>query len=244
MYGTRKRGFAGSDRPGYGKIYRPGITPGMRRMAVANRNRLRRRYARSIRPRSLLRTGGLLPYPSNIEKKFLDSTFTTDGTSTAVIGIMNAMAPGTSASTRIGRRILMKAINLRLLLQREDASTATVQAVRFMIIYDRQTNGVAPAMTDILDTGTITSQHNMANVYRFFTIMDRTMVLSGAGGNTINFSKKYKSINLPVVYNAGTAGTVADINTGGLFFCYVGNTAAGIDDTDVSASLRLRYTDA
>jgi len=202
-----------------------------------------KRRGTAIRPRAVLYTGGLLPAPSNVERKFLDSAISDDATTTGAVNLLNGMAPGTTASTRIGQRILMKSIQARIYLRREDVTTATVQAVRVLLIYDRQTNGAAPAITDVLSAISMQSLRNMANVGRFFCLMDKTYTLDGAGGQTVLFDERYMKINLPVFYNTGTAGTAADIQTGGLFLMHFGNAAAGVDDTDANINIRLRFTD-
>ena len=201
------------------RLYRKGVPgytviPYGRRSDAAYRARTRRwiaakrRAKRRVAPKALLRTGGLLPYPSNIERKFVDNSFTTDATTTAFVGLLNGMAPGTSASTRIGRRILMKSINLRFVLSREDQTSATQQWARFMVVYDRQTNAAAPATTDIIDAATVQAQRNMSNVLRFYMLYDQVFTFDGSGGRAAEYFQKYIRINLPVSYNAGTAWIV------------------------------------
>lgn len=203
----------------------------------------RRRYP-SIRPRSVLRSGGLLPYPSNVERKFLDTALTADATTTASINAVNVMVVGTGANTRIGRRILMKSLQIRCQIEREDPATTTAQHVRMMVVYDRQSNGAAPAVTDILDTSAVQSLRNMANVGRFFMLSDEFVEITAAqGGNQYFIYNKFLKFNLPVYYNAGNAGTIADVSTGGLFVIYLGSQAAGVDDINVTGSARLRFTD-
>lgn len=249
MYG-RKRRFGALLRrefPEYDRRFLKYIRTGagrhgMRRSAVPRR--FFKRNVAGLRPRALLRTGGLLPYPSNIERKFVDTALAADATTTASINIVNAMAPGTSASTRIGRRILMKSLQIRAQIEREDPATTTSQHVRMMIVYDRQSNATAPAITDIIDASNVQSLRNMANVGRFFMIADEFIEITAAqGGNQYFIYNKFVKFNLPVYYNAGTAGTVADIATGGLFVCYLGSQAAGVDDINVTGNCRLRFTD-
>lgn len=203
-----------------------------------------KRRRSGIRPRTVLRTGGLLPYPSNIERKFLDTAIVDDVSTTASITALNAMNSGTTASNRIGRRILMKSLQVRALIEREDPASTTAEHMRMMVVYDRQANGALPAITDILVTASVEALRNMANVGRFFVLFDEFIdVSTAAGGRSQQSFNKFVKFNLPVFYNAGIAGTVADIATGSLLMVYVGNRAAGVDDINVSMNCRLRFTD-
>lgn len=224
------------------------IGRGMPYDAVArliNRKRSYYRRGRRLAPRSLLRTGGLLPYPSNTEKKFADYAIADDATTTASITCVNALPTSTSASGKIGRRILMKSLQIRAHFEREDYNTATEKSIRLMVIYDRQANGTLPIMNDILTATTMVAMRNMSNVGRFYCLMDELYsVTSGNGGNPAQTVTKFLKFNLPVYYNGGTAGTIADIQTGSLLVIYFSDYAAGVDDVNCAMEVRLRFTDS
>ena len=55
--------------------------------------------------------------------------------------------------------------------------------------------------------------------------------------------KWYRRLNHPVTFNAGDAGTVADITTGSLYFLVVGSEAAGATAGTVSGRVRVRFDD-
>jgi len=251
MYG-RKRRFGALLRrefPEYNKRYLKYIRTGAGRHGLRRSSGFagfKQRRVHGIAPRALMRTGGLLPYPSNIERKFFDVALTDDATSTPSLNCVNAMVAGTSAVTRIGRRIVMKSLQIRGLIYRENAATTTNQFMRLVVVFDRQPNGsatVAP-WTDMYNTATPHTLKNMANAGRFFTLMDKNIDITAAnGGNTEVSINEFIKFNLPVYYNAGVAGNVADISTGALLVCYVGSQAAGTDDINVELNCRLRYTD-
>lgn len=203
-----------------------------------------KRRSAAIRPRAVLRTGGLLPNPTNVERKWKDTQVLDDATSTASITCLNLMTQGAGPSQRIGQRILVKSIQLRAHISREDVASTTTEVMRIMLYYDRQPNGALPAITDINVTNATASLRSMANTGRFFCLMDENVVISTAnGGNSYEIFDKFIKCNLPVYYNAGNAGTIADLSTGSLLLIYVGDQAAGADDINVVANARLRYTD-
>nr|UOF79570.1 capsid protein [Cressdnaviricota sp.] len=200
-----------------------------------------------IRPRGVLRTAGLPLYPSNVEKKFADVTSVADITATPTVLVLNGTSRGTNVNERIGYRILVKSIQLKATMVRENAATTTLQQVHLTIVYDRQTNGAAPAYADVWGGNTFpgTDLRNNVNMGRFFVIWDHVENIEGVnqGGSSSKFVEFFRKVNLPVYYNAGTAGDVTDIATGGLFLLIKGSTAAGADDVDTTISTRIRFTD-
>nr|UOF80974.1 capsid protein [Cressdnaviricota sp.] len=252
MYG-RKRRFGQLLRrefPEYNKRYLKYIRTGAGRHGVRRIGHYigkSEAAVRRVRPAALLRTGGLPAYPSNIERKFQDTTDVTDITSTATVILCNGLAQGTGINQRIGVRVLVKSIQLKINMVRENAATTTLQQVHHTLVYDRQTNGAAPTYADVWGGNTFpgTDLRNVANTGRFFVIWDNVENIEGVnmGGSSSKFVQFYRKVNLPVYYNAGNAGTVADIATGGIFLIAKGSTAAGADDVDTTTSIRLRYTD-
>lgn len=162
--------------------------------------------------------------------------------------LLNGSIPGSGATNRIGRKIFMRSCLIRFACAA--AATSTSGIVRCMLVYDSQVNGTAFTDTDLLVPfdGTpnpfITSKNNLDNRDRFKVLMDKQFYLSGGTAVTdtnVRILMKYKRLEHPVIYNAGTAGTVADINTGGLFFCSMctNGTAAPISRLDA----RVRFSD-
>jgi len=175
---------------------------------------------------------------SGIEKKNIDDTAPkiTTAATTWTINVLNDVGQGTTATTRIGRKILMKS----LLLQGWVSSTAPI---RILIIYDRQPNGALPAATDVLTSNTLMAAMNLDNRDRFICLAD---IFPGDDSENLtgNFPtgfgwKRFIKMNLETIYG-GVAGTIADINTGSLLImtnCY-GGTVTG--ETGLQ---RLRFVD-
>jgi len=194
-------------------------------------------------------------FPST-ELKFLDTASTggiafgnqsTGATGAVSIVLINASVPGTGATNRIGRKIIMKNILMRCYY---DAGTNSNSGyVRTMLVYDMQANGATPSAADIFMNGStpfITMPMNLDNRDRFRVIHDRTRYLAGANGNTDTneiYYKKYIKLGkgLETIYNAGSAGTVADIQTGALYLVVM--TCNDTANVNARVETRIRFVD-
>jgi len=205
------------------------------------------KYSKTISPKGVLSGSAIKLHIEDVELKTVDTLMTSDGTTTASITCLNLLAQGTTAVTRIGRSILMKSIQARLWIKREDVTTTTVQSIRCALFYDKQVNGAAPVVSDFWVSGTGNSPtwlRNLNNTDRFYCLYDKVYNLDGAGGSTVLSDDVYRAINLPVLYKDTTVGDITDVQTGALWMVYAGMTAAGADDIDVQIQARVRFTDA
>lgn len=223
-----------------GGYQRRGAPTRRRRLAV--RAGLRPSY-RGWNPRQFVRG----------EWKFLDSSINQDINTTAVLTLVNGLQPGNSASQRIGMKVSIKSMEIRLNVNVTPA-TGVSQVNRWFILLDRQANGAAPAaVTDYLVAQSSTAPRQLANRKRFKLITDKIYrlggVLNGAGtGAQVaegRMFKMYIKFRRPIIveYNAGVAGTIADISSNSLFFGTFGTEAPGNTDTNCTGYVRIRYTD-
>lgn len=189
------------------------------------------------------------------ELKAVDSGFTEDVTTTAEFLLLNGIARGDDIGQRIGRKSLMKSIEIRI---RNDVNPRILpvgiepaippgkdQYHRVLLVYDRQTNGTAPAITDILDgQAGVLALTKLENRARFQILLDKVIQLNmsdeaGSG----KFWKKYLKVNLPIQFGSGNGGTVADIKTGSLYLFWVGTSAPGFEAGTINGHIRIRYAD-
>lgn len=200
------------------------------------------------------RTGGFYGVAARIrrnEKKVIDvDPGNLNVSTTGTVTLINGVATGTDFTDRIGRKIVMRSVYVRGLLRPED-TTVSDQCARVMLVYDMQSNGAAPAITDILKSASSLAQLNMNNRDRFRVLMDKTFAMAGlqdtatqafAGSPTTHVMKKYKRCNLEVLYN-GTTNAIGSIATGALFLVTIGSVAAGSAST-FTVSTRVRFDDA
>lgn len=233
-----------------------------RRYGYMQRNSFNRRVVRNAnRISSALAIRGWIP-GGVIEKKYSDtSTTNTAVSTTAGIACLNQLAQGTSATTRVGGKIVVRSIQVKGIFRLEQAVDEAVsilapaQAARFMIILDKQPNGVLATAAEIFESSAdVFSPINMANRARFVVLTDKLFALgpsastSGAGvitwgSGTQKIINWYKKCRIPVEYG-GNSGLMADIKTNAIILVLMGQIATGDTDTNFSGYTRIRYQDA
>lgn len=180
---------------------------------------------------------------------------------------LNATVAGANESNRIGRKISMRSVQIRGAVYPYQAGAAPIRDfIRLILVYDRQPNGAAPALADVLEdvdqagtrTTTSFSGLNLSNADRFKVLRDWHWAmpvanLAGAAsgdeqvsdpGATLMSIKAFVKLNgLETHYNAGAAGTIADITTGALFLLAVGLSAEANAQYRFLFDTRVRYAD-
>lgn len=179
------------------------------------------------------------------ELNFLDTNFPNVGVnSTGLLTLLNGMAPGTTGSDRIGRRIRICSFQIRLVFQNDTASTFS--HCRMILFMDKQANGAAPAITDLLTSASPQAMLNLDNARRFRVLYDKDFVLIGNSTSPSNSVEGkrityYRKTNIMTVYNSGSAGTIGDIETNSLYCLLIGSAASGTGDSACAGFIRIRY---
>lgn len=167
------------------------------------------------------------------------------------VDLLDGIAPGAGASQRIGMKIMIRSLEFRLRSYATPA-TGTDQLHRIVIFLDRQANAATPGATAALTAAAVLSSaselgmRNLAQRHRFKILYDKTKVLNATGEPfSDQFLKVYMKFRRPIVveYNAGTAGTIADIASNALYVMYYGSNVAGATAGTISGILRIRYSD-
>ena len=224
-------------------MYQPYGSPRAKQAAKRIRQAPAPTYRRKYLPRSA-NVYSAFQKSSGIERKNIDDSAAkwTTTVATWTITVLNDVAQGTTAITRLGRKILMKSVLVQGTLTNSSGQG------RILIVYDRQANGAAPAATDVLTSNTIMAIQNLDNRDRFIILadifpyaQDETLAAgnNGSGSGGIMAYKRYIKCNLETIYG-GNAGTIADINSGSLLMltnCN-GGTVAG-----ESGIVRVRFVD-
>lgn len=180
------------------------------------------------------------------ELKFIDNnanTAVTFGSSTfSTPVLLNGVQQGSDATARIGRKTIMKSLLLRYTWNLGSTSTGG-SPVRILIVYDKQANAAAPAITDLLLADTFISQNNLNNRDRFVVLCDVITEPISANGNGSIGGTIYKKINLETMFNAGTAGTIADITSGSVYLFVAQTANIGTANASFNWRSRIRFED-
>ena len=175
------------------------------------------------------------------EDKYIETVNTTipfDVASGSVGTLLNGIQVGANSYQRIGRHIKLKYMLFKCRINQLTALTFADQVLRFLIVWDREPNGMAtvPNFSNVMASAAGTSDPfsfpNLSNEKRFQILMDRTIKVptqnaSGLSGSTQtssieqrekNYFSKTIKLNRKTLFTAlGNAGTIADIDKGALF---------------------------
>lgn len=226
------------------------VTPNLAERAAKRRARNSARYA-AARSSAVAVARGLNAASRGLqlskgEFKAVDvTTATTSVGTTPVFFLLNGMTSGSGLDQHIGREVTLKSLEIKYVVGPE-AGVTVDQMVRVLLVYDRQTNGAAPAVTDVLTSQSSVSPRNLENRHRFKILYDRTLPINTpVEPISKKYRKFYRRLAHPVTFNAGVAGTVADITTGSLYLVAFGTRPIGANTAAyIEFFSRIRYQDA
>jgi hypothetical protein len=176
------------------------------------------------------------------EVKVVDVSANLAATNAGAILLLNGVQPGTALNQRVGRQIQMRSLKYHLAAA-VTAATGVDQIHRVLIVLDAQPNGAALSYTDVLDGGQ-TAQVNISNQKRFKILYDKRIYLNASGEpDSARLVDGSIGMNTLVQYNAGVAGTVADIATNSLYMIVLGSEAAGATAGTVAGTVRCTFYD-
>jgi len=186
---------------------------------------------------------------SQAEKKFVDiaaANYAAD--TTGAVTPLNLANEGSGVSQRIGRKITIKSVQVRGYISHESTTNGVV-LTRVMLVWDKQVNGVAATISEILSASTSESFMNLDNRERFVVLKDKHVTL-GVRDQTAGLIDK--SVSQPInIYKQlpagsetifdGTGSGIADVNTGALYLVTIGSAGTG---SVLHCATRVRYTDS
>ncbi len=185
---------------------------------------------------------------------------------TALLQNLVTVVQGAGIPNRIGNKIALKSLRFRASLAPtgNGAGQNIPYQTRFMIVYDRQPNGVYPLIGDILGDITVNntiqpgdyiSSINPANFDRFIVLCDKmisigqtqtgTLGLGQTTESSIGIDEFVKLKGLETVFKTSTTGSpISDIATGAVYlYTQAEVMPSGQEDWCLDAKFRLRYYD-
>lgn len=184
------------------------------------------------------------------EVKFLDTEQAYNiPTAGAVVGNdFMVIAQGTNQSQRDGKRVVLKSILVRGLVSWAVGSYQ--EAMRFVIVLDKQCNGANPVWTDVFQDDEVWSPYNMENTRRFVVLKD-WYITQPVGTTISNFVdpiqtmchdtivKWYKRCNIPIDYSS-TTGVLTERRSNNIVWMARGDELH--NSSTFSGHIRLRFT--
>lgn len=222
------------------KAARPaGVSQAQARGAVANLPGGAYRAARGLR----------------LEPKTVDSSFSLNFDSNSAVAnsmkLLNTIPTGTSAITRVGKRVCLKSVLIRGSIE---AAGATIgEKCALLLIYIRNPNQAAtlPAWTEILTSQSSVALTNRDNASKFkivrrwdYDVIGNTTT-PATGSEIITVNEFVKLKDLPSVWtSASTAGTIGEFEEGALILASVGKQANGATTTPtIAGNARVYFED-
>lgn len=171
---------------------------------------------------------------------------------------LNLVKQGTTNIQRVGRNITVREISLRWVYNLpgvEKSASSPPNGLRpdifRLIVYvDKQANGAAPAVLDIVDVADFTTMYNIQNESRFIFLLDEYWGLNygqmtSETDDTFSVLFEVKAgdwtrkVNVPITFN-DTAGVLTEVtsnNIGMLWFSQYQTIVVQIEH-------KIRYTDS
>lgn len=151
-------------------------------------------------------------------------------------------AQGNTKTTRIGNKITLESLAVRLSSKLSDGETLG-GILRLMIVVDRRPAGAQAAASDFLNNEAVESLYTTseANQGRFQILYDQSFNynVSGVQMRTHKFFIPLKGLKVSYTSNLGT---VADIQKNNVFLAAI--TTNNDNNMSLVGDLRIRFTDA
>lgn len=188
--------------------------------------------------------------PHGPELKYVDTaaaTYVADTTGT--VTMLNGIAVGDDNTTRDGRQVTIKSVQLHGSIYPTD-NTTTASKCRVALVWDNAPNGALATVANIFGAAQGVAFPLIDNANRFTVLVDRTFTIglidntatnAVSHGNCAQDVEIYRKMNNITQYN-GTGATIASIQNGALLLVTMGSNAAATSAT-LLAGTRVRFTD-
>lgn len=154
--------------------------------------------------------------------------------------LCNGITQGVTPTTRSGRKVLMTSILCNWVVRQIGGNGGNF---RIVLIYDKSPNGAFPASADIFEQDNFLSGMNLSNSDRFQVLMNEITPPTGTTAGWTQSGTFYRKLNLPIQFNNGNAGTIADITTGAVYILFSQTASIITTAPTASAFVRVRWID-
>jgi len=236
------------------RSYGSGVSAPLSAMSTGALMKKARAYeqAKAVRNRVPRVKGAIAAYGGRQELKYVDiASAGYAGDTTGSVTALNLLAVGDDNTSRDGRQVCIKSVQIRGSCVPQDSSTQPTMA-RLLLVWDNAVNsGAIATVAQILSASTSNSFPLIDNANRFTILVDQQFVVGGfgttatqtyAGSPMIVPVSIYKKLNLVTQYS-GTTAAIGSIQNGGLLMVTIGDQAAAAG-TAFSLATRVRFTDS
>lgn len=185
------------------------------------------------------------------EQKYTDVTISGSLSQAGIADALNLTAQGVDNTGRIGRKITIKHVQYMLTAAALPADLAAVgnfpeatDTIRVSLVYDKQTNGVAPTYGQVYNVGganTPFGARNLDYIDRFSVLSTDNVIICQSGPNAA-FINRFVKCDLETRYD-GTTAVIGSVESGGLFLVYADINAAGTTPATLNGLVRCQWTD-
>lgn len=196
------------------------------------------------------------PSSGSPEKKYFDTNLPQNVVPTlGIYRILNGIARSSGTTERIGKKVTLKSIQIRMKLRRNSVAGVPQNAtVRIAVIYCKE-SAINMSNSYWLDTPStvatddlnVNSMLNLTNTPNFVILKDVVIELDGGNGEE-NYWQYYHKCNLDTEFTkTATGGAFSDFSYGSLWLCIVDNNVSGAPGTTgavISYFSRVRFADA
>lgn len=173
-----------------------------------------------------------------------------------ILSTLVDIAQGVSEKERIGRKCTIRSISVRGFVKMNNAIDAdnTTNSYRYIFYLDKQCNGAAATVSEILENSTTSSHYNLENESRFVILWDKQGVLNSGGGPITNgadpacVEKRVhvqwtKRCNIRIDWDATVStGALSSIRSNNIGVLVISGNNSPV--TEFTANIRLRFTDS
>lgn len=174
------------------------------------------------------------------ERKYIDTDISQTIDSTGFVQCLVQLGQGDTAEQRTGNSIKLESLVFKGALSFDTGTTSNNTFFRLIVLIDTSHQGVAPAITDVLDSSSTTSLLNLNNRGRFVILYDKLFTL-----NDYRLSRQfqyYKKLNLHVRYS-GTTNTVASVGKNAIYMIGFSTIPGGLYPPSIVVRPRIKFYD-
>lgn len=182
------------------------------------------------------------------EAKFFETDVSLTPTTSGVIqNSINLIPQGVTESTRVGRKCTITKIGLRGVAEIFGDATAGANQWRIIVYLDKQANGAAAGVTDILESADDKAFNNLSNSQRFVTLKDWYFRTEAGAYDGTDYNpygralKWHKKCSIPLEFSS-TTGAITELRSNNIGILAIMEQASP-GTVRLSLAARIRFTD-